>query len=246
MLFKNVEGFDDLEYSYVSNDSGGYISRNKNIFNHIDLNPLNIFILEKSVYGTPIFKIGNKGSKILILSGIHGNELPSQLANLLLLNEFSTKRLDNTIYFIPFAAPSSTMMNIRYFDEADLNRSAHINGSLSNKILNLIINLNIDFVGDFHSTAINSNPGCEAVFSSVNPTSESFLIANYIFHDIGSKYINFINAGSSFKGAVEDECNLKGIPAITGEVVSPFGGVGEGSVERSLLQMKSFLNYFGV
>lgn len=246
MLLEKLEGFDCLEYGFISEDSGGYISKNKNIFNHIKLNNLNISILEKTVCGTPIFKMGNKGNKILILSGIHGDELSSQLANLKLLNELLTKEINHTIYFIPFAAPFATMNNERTFKGQDLNRSTHIEGSLSNKILKTIIDLGINFVGDFHSTALNSNPGREAIFSSKNPTVESFLIANYISCDVGSQSINFFEAGSSFKGAVEDECNIKGIPAITGEVLTPFGIIADGSAEKSLLQMKSFLDYFGV
>ena len=128
----------------------------------------------------------------------------------------------------------------------DLNRSAHIKNSLSNLIIQCIENLGIDFVGDFHSTAYNSNPGFESIFSSKSPTSESFLIANYISRDVGSKIISYDFAGSSYKGAVEDVSNLKGIPAVTCEVLCPFANVAEGSVERSYAQMKSFLSYFGL
>ena len=53
-------------------------------------------------------------------------------------------------------------------------------------------------------------------------------------------------AGSQYKGAVEDVSNLRGVPAVTCEVLSPFASVGKGSVERSLMQMKSFLSYFGI
>ena len=49
----------------------------------------------------------------------------------------------------------------------------------------------------------------------------------------------------SHKLHVEDTCNLRGIPAVTCEVLSPFASVGKGSFEKSLEQMKSFLEYFG-
>ncbi len=106
--------------------------------------------------------------------------------------------------------------------------------------------LDVNFVGDFHSTAKNSNPGFESVFSSRNPSPESCLIANYISAQMGSKVISFEFAGKIYKGAVEDVCNLKGVPAVTGEVLSPFALVGKGSDEKSLMQMKSFLSYFGI
>jgi predicted deacylase len=154
--------------------------------------------------------------------------------------------LNNTLYFIPFASPKSTMYNERTFNEMDLNRSAHITNSLSNLIVKTVEDLGIDFVGDFHSTAFNANPGIESVFSSKSPSPESYLIANYISRDVGSEIISFDFAGSSYKGAVEDVCNLKKVPAVTCEVLCPFGNVGRGTVDKSFAQMKSFLNYFGM
>lgn len=246
MVFEKIEEFGNLEMDYVSDFSRGFISKNSNLLEKLELNNLTQFILEKSVHGTPIFKLGNRGNKILILSGIHGNELPPQIANVCLLNELVNEDLNHTLFFIPFASPKSTMNNERTFNAMDLNRSAHINDSLSNLIIKKIDSLGIDFVGDFHSTAFNSNPGFEAIFSSKSPASESFLIANYISEDVGSEIISFDFAGSSYKGAIEDVSNLNGIPSITGEVVSPFANVATGSVERAYAQMKSFLAYFGI
>ena len=136
--------------SYVCDFSGGYISRNRNLFGKLELNRLTQFILEKCTYGTPIFKLGDGGNKILILSGIHGNELSPQIANVKLLNELIDVDLKNTLYFIPFASPKSTMYNERTFNDMDLNRSAHIKNSLSNLIVQAVENLTINFVGDFH------------------------------------------------------------------------------------------------
>ena len=246
MEFEKVNQFDNLEMSYVCDFSGGFVSRSVNLFSQIELTDLNKLILEKSVFGTPIFKMGDGSSKILIISGIHGNELPPQIACLKLMNELVDCELSHTLYFIPFAAPKSTMNVERTFNEMDLNRSAHIKNSPSNLILQAAMELEVDFVGDFHSTSHNSNPGFESIFSSKSPSPESFLIANYISKDVGSEIISFDFAGSSYKGAVEDVCNLKGIPSVTCEVLCPFGNVARGSVEKSLSQMKSFLDYFGV
>ena len=162
-----------------------------------------------------------------------------------LLSSLLFEDLPNTVYFIPFASPKSTMNNERTFNAMDLNRSAHINDSVSNLIVQSVENLGIDFVGDFHSTAFNANPGCEAIFTSKSPSAESYLMASYISRDVGSEIISFDYAGSSYKGAVEDVCNLNGVPAITCEVLCPFGNVGAGTVERSFAQMNSFLSYFG-
>ena len=246
MHFEKVGEFGNLEMSYICDFSAGYISRNNNLLKELELNRLTQFILSRCVYGTPIFRLGDGGSRILVLSGIHGNELPPQIANVRLLNELEGRDLENTLYFIPFAAPKSTMHNERTFNEMDLNRSAHIRNSLSNLIVQAVENLRIDFVGDFHSTAYNANPGIESVFSSKAPSPESYLIANYISCNVGSEMISFDIAGASYKGAVEDVCNLKKVPAVTCEVLCPFANVASGSVEKSFAQMESFLTYFGV
>lgn len=246
MEFEKVNQFENLEMGYICDFSGGFVSRNRNLFAQFELSDLNKFILEKAVFGTPIFKMGNGGKKILIISGVHGNELPPQIACLKFMNELIDCEISNTLYFIPFAAPKSSMNIERTFNSMDLNRSAHIKNSLSNLILQTAQNLEVEFVGDFHSTAQNSNPGFESIFSSKSPSPESFLIANYISRDVGSEMISFDFAGSSYKGAIEDVCNLKGIPSVTCEVLSPFGIVAKGSVEKSLSQMRSFLHYFGI
>lgn len=235
----------DLECSYISKDSGGYISRNQYILNNIDLTPLNIMILNDLIHGTPVYKLGKGGRKFLILAGVHGNELPPQIAAINLLNELIYRKLKDTIYIIPCVAPKSTMLNVREYNNRDLNRSAHIHNSLSNLIIQAIDKYKIDFVGDFHSTALGSNPGYEAVFSTEKPTFESILIAKYISADVGSEFIAFSNAGGSYKGAIEDESNLNGVPAITGEVLCPFGRCEPAAIKQSFLQMKSFLSYFG-
>lgn len=246
MDFDFINSFDNVGMTYISFISKGYISRNKKIFSKIKLTRFTRFVLKSCVYGTPIFKFGSTGKKLLVLSGIHGNELPPQLACLQLLDEILEKDLNNTVYVIPFASPKSTMYNERTFNSRDLNRSSHIKNSLSNDIIQTILDLGIDSIGDFHSTSYNSNPGFEAVFASKKPSPESYLIAEHISRDVGSRLITFDFAGSQYKGAVEDVSNLRGVPAVTCEVLSPFASVGKGSVERSLMQMKSFLSYFGI
>ena len=106
MHFEKIEQFDNLEMTYLSDLSRGYISRNRAILSHLTLTPLTQFILEKCVYGTPVFKMGDGGNKILILSGVHGNELPPQIASLKLINEYIDRDLNHTLFFIPFVSPN--------------------------------------------------------------------------------------------------------------------------------------------
>ena len=53
-------------------------------------------------------------------------------------------------------------------------------------------------------------------------------------------------AGSVLKGAVEDESNLRGIPAVTCETVCHAGKIVKESVDFSYMQILTFLDYFGV
>ena len=48
------------------------------------------------------------------------------------------------------------------------------------------------------------------------------------------------------KGTVEDEANLRGVPAVTCETVCENGKLDENSVGFSYKQILSFLDYFGV
>jgi len=232
MIFKKIENKqimdsyeNPLEMSFISNNSGGYISKNQDILNSISLNNLNKLILKNAVKGTVIYKIGDSNEKIALISGIHGNELSSQIASLFLLEELLNSKLDNTIYLIPFAAPNATMNNTRRFNSKDLNRSSCIEGSLSNIILDKLLDCNVISIADFHTTGRNSNPGIESIFCSRKPSPKSCEIAEYINEHVGSKIIEHEKAGFPFKGAVEDESNLRGIPAITCEVLSPFGSL---------------------
>ena len=240
----------NLELEIISNESGGFISANRNIFNNINLSYNSKFILNQAIKGTPMIKIGNNGPKIMLVAGVHGNELAPQIAALNLIEELSNLDLNGsvngTVYIIPFASPRSTMDNSRYFDGIDLNRSSHLPHTITNMILKKAKKLEVSAIGDFHSSAPNSNPGKEGVFCTKVPCSKSYFIADYISKKVGSEKILYPSAGIPFKGALEDEANLIQIPAVTCEVLSAIGYSNEKICKRSYLQMKAFLEYFGI
>lgn len=243
----NFGGFsNNLELDLICSTSGGFISANKNIFDNLVLSDIAKVVLEKSVNGTVLLKIGNGGPKVFMVAGVHGNELSPQIAMMYLLDYLLETEINGTVYMVPFAAPKASMESKRYLDGVDLNRSAHKTGSVTNIILNKIINFGVSGLGDFHSSAPNTNPGKEGVFCSKEPSSESLTIAEFIANSMGSEAIKYNRAGIPFKGALEDESNLAGIPAVTCEVFAPISFANEKTCGRSLLQMKSFLEYFGV
>lgn len=236
-----------LDMELLCRESGGYISANKNILNN--LKPLSDnarSILKESVKGTPMIKIGKGYPKLMIVSGIHGNELAPQIAGLKLIDILLKLKLRGTVYLVPFACPYASMLSNRYYRGTDLNRTAHIENSISNNIISKAMEFGVSAIGDFHSTAPNTNPGKEGVFCSNSPTVESVSIASYISHSAGSNMFVYPAAGIPFKGAVEDEANLNGIPAVTCEVLSATSFANEKICNRALAQMKSFLHYFGI
>jgi len=236
----------DLNISHISKESGGYVTANQAIFNNIPYTTSSIKVLQAASYGTPLIKFGSGKPRLMIISGVHGNELPPQIASLILINELKSLQLNGTVYIIPFSAPKSTMLNSRWFDSKDLNRVANINGLLSNLIIKKIIELDINSVGDFHSTAPNSNPGKEGIFCSMKPSPESYHIGKHISDNTHCELLSYDYAGNAYQGAIEDECNIFNIPAVTCEVLCPNGTITKEAIEKSLKHMKYFLSYFDI
>ncbi|HNR25786.1 MAG TPA: succinylglutamate desuccinylase/aspartoacylase family protein [Methanobacteriaceae archaeon] len=236
----------NLEMTIISRDTGGTIEDNHTLMQYLINNPLTKAIVDTAKKGTPLLKLGKGTPRAMLISGIHGNELPPQISSIRLINEINLIKSRGTIYFIPFAIPKATMQNYRRFDGFDMNRSAFKSGTISNDILELLESLKIDALADFHSTQKNSNPGVQSIFCSKEPCYESFKMAKYMAQITSSKIICQEKAGTLFTGALEDEANLKGIPAVTCEVVSKNGWVDKGSPEHSYHQMRTFLDYVGV
>ena len=230
----------------ISQETRGEIEKNILLMRYISKSSLTNDLVHVAKLGTPLLKIGHGTPKIMITAGIHGNELPPQIAAIRLINDLLKEELNGTLYIIPFAVPHATMENSRRFKGIDMNRIASKGGFISNNIINTIKSLKISAVGDFHSTKPGSNPGVQSVFCSKKPCAESYLMAKHITENTSSKMIVHDEAGSIYNGALEDECNLEGIPAITCEVVSRNGLVDSKSPEKSYLQMKYYLDYFNI
>jgi uncharacterized protein len=236
----------DNAITILSDKTGGIVNKNENLMAYVPEGSISSQLINAAKQGTPMFKLGFSSPKIMITAGVHGNELPAQIAALWLAEELNDKNINGTLYIVPFAIPDATMKNSRRFKGVDMNRSASKKGSISNKIINAIDYLNIVSIADFHSTKPRSNPGIESVFCSKNPCPESYFIAKHITNVMSSKIICHSTAGSLYSGAIEDECNIRGTAAVTCEVVSENCEVTNGSPERSYLQMIYYLKYFGL
>jgi uncharacterized protein len=230
----------------LSPETAGDIQKNRILMEHIHQTPLTKKIINAGSKGTPLLKLGGGPPQLMLMAGIHGNELPPQIAILELLNKLLEEKLNGTLFIIPFAVPFATMRSDRRFKGFDMNRTASRKGYVSNKILNAIKILKMNSAADFHSTKPNSNPGVESVFCTKKPCYESFKIAKHITKATSSQIISHEHAGALYSGALEDECNLAGVPAVTCEVVSHNNQVDPGSQESSYLQMMAYLDYFEI
>ena len=188
------------------------------------------------------FKGGN-GKVVFITAGCHGNEIPPQVAAMKLIQYLQTHSIKGTVYVMPFMNPKGTAANVRDYKGIHLNKLAHKKGTISYKTVQLIKRFRCDAYGDFHSTRSGGKPGKDLVFGSYRPTRKSAYIARYIARYAKVKYKIYKRAGLEYPGALEDEVNLKRIPAVTCEVLSPHGKIRKGSVSKSLLMMKTLLKY---
>ena len=235
-------------YSYINYkwNSGGVVTKNKKIKANLPDSAL----VRKMVYlaksGTPVVKFqGGNGKVVLITAGVNGNELSSQIAALKLIKHLESNPINGTVYIMPFMHPKATEKNVRDYN-IKLNRNANVKGTISYKTVQLIVKYKCDAYGDFHCTKPGGVPGKNVAMGTYNPTGESATIAKYIAKKSNVKCLIYNEAGVEYPGALEDVVSLKGIPAVTCEVIAPRGTIVSGSVSKSLSMMKSLLNYCSI
>ena len=249
----NASGISGKNYLTVKNyykitnykwKSGANVLKNKRIKANVPNSALVRKIIKLAKSGTPLIKFkGGKGKIVFITAGCHGNEIPSQVAAMKLIKYLETHYIKGTVYVMPFMNPKGTAANVRDYKGVHLNKKANKKGTISYKTVRLIKKFKCDAYGDFHATRPGGKPGKNLVFGSYKPTKKSAAIAKYIAKNAKVKYKIYKRAGSEYPGALEDEVNLKGIPAVTCEVLSPHGKIKKGSVSKSLLMMKTLLKY---
>ena len=88
----------------------------------------------------------------MLTAGVHGNELSPQIAALDVAQKLVDQNIEGTVYLIPFAIPFATMKSSRRFKGFDMNRTAFKEGTLSNDIIKVAKDLNLDSLADFHAT----------------------------------------------------------------------------------------------
>ena len=241
-VVKNMYSLTTLNWN-----TSGDVTKNSVIKNNLPDSELINQVVEAAKSGTPwlTFK-GGEGKTVFITSGIHASELPSQIATLRLINYLENNPIDGTVHIIPFIQPIATAENVRNYNGINLNSVANIPGTISNKAVGLICALKCDAYGDFHCSQPECDPGDNVAMGTYAPLAESAAMAKYIANKTGYHTVIYPVAGQEYKGAMEDTVNLRGIPSITSEVLSPHGMVATGSIDKSFNMMKAFLEYNGI
>lgn len=229
--------------------SKGNINKNTKLIQNIPKTKLSRKIINICKKGTPLIQFGKgHGPKVLIVAGVHGNELSSQAATFKLINKLynSKSKIKGTIYIIPILSPKSTSLNKRYYNKMNLNSVANKKGTLSYKLVNYAKSKNVNVVGDFHCTRPGGDPGKNIAMGTYLPCESSAILAKYISKKTKNQYLIYDYAGTEYPGAVEDALNLKNITSVTCEVISPHGKIKRGSILKSYKMMKALLKYYNL
>lgn len=228
-------------------NSGADVTKNKNIKSNIPDSALVKKVIAAAKSGTPVIKFqGGKGKVVFITAGCHGNELSSQVAAMEMIKYLEDHPVRGTVYIMPFMNPKATAANVRDYGGVELNKKANVKGTISYNTVQLIVKFKCNAYGDFHCTQPGGDPGKDVAMGTYSPTAKSATIAKYISKNSKVKYLIYKKAGTEYPGALEDVVNLKGIPAVTCEVLTPHGTIAKGSVSISLSMMKSLLKYNGL
>ena len=196
--------------------------------------------------GLPLLKFsGGKGKTVFMTAGVHGNEISSQVAAMKLIKYLTKHPIKGTVYLIPFVNVKAITHKVRFTD-VDYNRVANRHGTISNKIVKLVSKYDCDYYGDFHTTQPHGVPGKNVVMCSKTPNLKSYKLGKYISKKCGVSKIVYSYAGEVYPGAIDDNVNKIGIPAVLTEVMLPHNTVTKKTVDLSFAMMKSLLKYTSV
>lgn len=193
--------------------------------------------------GNPLLKFkGGNGKVVFITAGVHGNELSSQVAVMKLIKKLTKTPIKGTVYIIPFVNIKAISNKVRHTG-VDYNRVAHKSGTISNKIVKLIVKYKCDSYGDFHTTQPGGIPGKNIVMGSKSPAIKCESLTKYIAKNAKVNKKIYKYAGEQYPGALADNVNKKGIPAVICEVMLPHNTVTTKTVKTSYNMMNALLKF---
>ena len=193
--------------------------------------------------GNPLLKFkGGKGKKVFIIAGVHGNELSSQVAAMKLIKYLTKHPINGTVYVIPFVNIKAIAQKVRHTG-VDYNRVAPKAGTISNKIVKLVVKYKCSSFGDLHTTQPGGLPGDNIVMGSKSPTAKSASLCNYIakYAKVHKRIYSY--AGQEYPTAFQDTLNKKGIPSVVCEVKLPHNTLTSKTIKTSLKMAKAILKF---
>lgn len=225
----------------INRKTGGNVLKNWRVKKNIPKTQICKEVVEAAKKGTPMVIFGNgKGPKVMMVAGIHPNELPTQIAAMKLINYLNGKKIKGSIYIVPFVAPVSTAKNIRRYKGQNLNHVSYVKGSPSNIVVRMAKKYAVKYLGDFH---------CTNTYDAY-PLGQNVILA----HPGGYKLARFIGryAGSpvhsvmQYRGLLTTVTTKKNIRSVICETKSTDGTIYPRSIKASLRHMFGFLKYFKV
>ena len=225
------------------NSNSANILENSEIANNIPNSNISRVICNYTNNCTPIYKIGDGNAPVTVISaGVHGDQLVPSVAAMRLINYLDGRKINGTVYVIPFTSPGAISKNTKLSNGVNLNTVADESGTASNDVVKLAISSNATAVGDFHETEVGKNPGKTTIMCSQVPTYGSFQLAEDMSQLSLDTTMTYYVAGIAYDGAVEDVLNLNGTPSVTPlVVVSSHGKVHSSAVDESYDQMLALL-----
>ena len=196
--------------------------------------------------GIPLLKIkGGSGKVVFMTAGVHGNEISSQVAAMKMIDYLTTHPIKGTVYIIPFVNVKAISKKVRYTDK-DFNRIADKQGTIPNKIVNLVVSCNASAYGDFHTTKPGGAPGLNIVMGSKSSLTDNAKMIKYIAKKSKVNKRTYSYIGKEYPGGLFECVHKNGIPGVICEVVLPHNTITKTSINTSYKMMKYFLKYNAV
>jgi len=144
---KHIKTTNNYKITVIDNNTGGNLTNNTAFVQYIPNTELNDEIVSAAKNGTTMVTFGN-GSQphVMITAGVHGAELPSQIAAMKLINDLTTTKIEGTVYIIPIVAPCDTATNTRLFHGQNLNIISRTPGSPTNVIIQNVIKNKVNYL----------------------------------------------------------------------------------------------------
>ncbi|MGA2675546.1 MAG: succinylglutamate desuccinylase/aspartoacylase family protein [Methanobacterium sp.] len=235
-IINQINDENSFKLDIINDVAGGDVTKNDALRPYLPKKPLTDDILKAAKEGTPLITLGDGlKPRVMITAGMHGDELAPQIGALILINELYNKKINGTVYIIPFIAPEASAENNKLFNGENLNLIANIPENPANIVFKTIQSLDIVSLADCHSTS--TDPAKNSVI--YYPKIASSKIAVYINKITNSTLLALIQ----YAGMLIVLCNSHKIPSVICEVESPDGVASKESVDVSYNQMKAFLKY---